>query len=662
MSGQLRFEVLGPVRAWLGAAEVELGTPQQRAILGILLLRNGGVAMPEQLVAAIWGVTAPRAAGSTVRTYVSRLRRALGPVIESVGGGYALPTEPGTLDVTDFERLVNAAREARHTGDLTAEANLLRAALALWKGTPLAGVRGEYAEQERARLMQLRLAAVEDLAAADLELGRHAEAEAGLVPLVIEQPLRERPRELLMLALYRSGRQAEALAVYQEAQRLLSGELGLDPGPELREMQRRILKSDPSLAGPMAVHQPPAPQLVEPPMQLPPDLPAYTGRSGIAEEMVKALVPSATHVPMIGLTGVPGVGKTALAVHVGHQLAAQFPDGQFFADMAWPGKPMSGLLRGMGVPAGEVPDSLSERSALWRSLTADRKVLLVMDDVQDLERVKLLMPGPGGPVVILTSRQRWIGLPHVRWLKVDGLPEDESLALLETLVGAARVRAELADASRLAELTSGLPQVLHAIGARLASRPGWSLATAAQRLGRRQLEPQVIEGPYQTAMKALTPEQARAFRLLAVPDGPDITIPAAAAVLGLSIDDTAVLLDSLADVHLLEPGTSERYSFLGPVRAFARGRALTEDGEACCHEALVRLAKFYVATVRNASMECSPDPAGLTFENVDAAQAWLADSQEHLWTITAQTTGIPDAPADELAKVISSAWSEPVVQ
>lgn len=227
----MRFEVLGPVRAWRGDAEIELGPPQQRAALAVLLLQAGTPLSPSQLVSALWSGAEPRAAVGMVRSYVSRLRQA-GVPIESTGGGYTI--RPATLDVTEFQRLLSS-------GDL-------RAALRLWHGTPLAGVNGDYAEAARVRLAQLRFTAREDLAAADIAAGRHAEAAAALTDLIAEQPLRERPRELQMLALYRSGRQAEALDVYARTQRLLESELGLDPGPELQEMQRRILAADPSLA------------------------------------------------------------------------------------------------------------------------------------------------------------------------------------------------------------------------------------------------------------------------------------------------------------------------------------------------------------------------------------------------------------------------------
>jgi len=574
VSGALRFEVLGPVRAWLGDAELDLGTPQQRAILGILLLRGGTAATTDQLINAVWGPAAPRAAVGVIRSYVSRLRRVLPKdVIESVAGGYAL--RAADLDLTDFTRHVNAARGAEpHTA-----ARELRAALRLWRGTPLAGVNGDYAEFERTRLVQVRLAAVEDLAAADIETGRHVEAAAALVEVIAEQPLRERPRELLMLAHYRAGRQADALAVFAEIQRLLADELGLDPGPGLRDMQRRILAADPQLG------ERPGPS------QLPPDLPDFVGRAGEVATIANTL----DRVPVVGIEGLAGIGKTALAVHIGHAVAGKFPGGQLFVDLGVTPDPLAALLRAVGVT--DLPDP-AERPALWRTRTAGRRLLVVLDNARDAEQLRDLVPAAGSAVLI-TARRVLYGVPYARWHTLTGLHVDESLALLERLIGD-RVRAEPDVAGELAATSAGLPQLLAAVGARIASRPEWTLAAARDRLGHlppsapvQRPECGAIQGPYESALADLSPAQARAFRLLAVADGPDLSLPAAAAVLDLPVGETAALVESLVDVHLLELAGVDRYAFLGPVRIFARGRAHLDDGPDAVQAALTRLVRFY---------------------------------------------------------------------
>jgi DNA-binding SARP family transcriptional activator len=574
VSGELRFEVLGPVRAWVGDHELELGTPQQRAILGILLLRGGATATPDQLINAVWGPAAPRAAIGVIRSYVSRLRRVLPKdVIESAGGGYSL--RPANLDLTEFTRHIEAARGAEaHTA-----ARELRAALVLWRGTPLAGVNGDYAEFERTRLTQVRLAAVEDLAAADIESGRLAEAAAALAEVIAEQPLRERPRELLMLAHYRAGRQADALAVFAEIQHLLADDLGLDPGPGLRDMQRRILAADPELAEHIGVSQ------------LPPDLPDFVGRA----DEIAAIVNTLDRVPVVGIEGLAGIGKTTLAVHIGHSVAEKFPDGQLFVDLGATPDPLAVLLRAVAVTDLPTP---AERPALWRARTAGRRLVVVLDNARDADQLRDLMPASGS-VVLITARRLLYGVPYARWRTLTGLRPDESMELLERIIGD-RVRREPDHARELVLTSAGLPQVLAAVGARVASRPEWTLAAARDRLGHLPPEAPVqrpecgaIQGPYESALADLSPAQARAFRLLGVADGPDISLAAAAAVLDRPAGETAALLESLVDVHLLELSGVDRYYFHEPVRVFARGRADLDDGPAAVQAALTRLLRFY---------------------------------------------------------------------
>jgi DNA-binding SARP family transcriptional activator len=553
----MRFELLGPVRAWRGDVEIELGPPQQRAALAVLLLQQGTPLSPAQLVSALWSGAEPRAAVGMVRSYVSRLRHA-GVAIESAGGGYAIRTS--ALDVTEFERLLTAARTT------PSPASVLRTALRLWHGTPLAGLNGF--EAERVRLAQLRVTAREDLAAADIAAGRPGEAAAELADLIAEEPLRERPRELQMLALYRTGRQAEALEVFARTQHLLESELGLYPGPELREMQRRILAADPSLAPAATSH----------PSQLPPELPEFVGRQPETAALVKALTPASASasLPVIGIEGLAAIGKTALAVHVGHVARADFPDGRLFLDLSASTEPLAELLRGIGVT--NPPTSPSEQAALWRTRTTGHRVLVVLDNARDADEVRPLLPGADGPAVIITARQRLYGLAHAHWTKLSGLSLRESLTLLEHLIGPDRIHREPPEAEALVVRTAGFPQVLQAVGARLAARPDWTMAAASHRLSRpgpeapaRPPECWAIEKPYESAVADLSPAQARAFTLLSTT--PDFSVAAASQVLGLPLGDTAVLLESLVDAHLLNPLGPDRYRYEEPLRMFARSLA-----------------------------------------------------------------------------------------
>ncbi|MET7747679.1 BTAD domain-containing putative transcriptional regulator [Micromonospora sp. NPDC005367] len=684
---KLRFEVLGPVRAWCESTELELGSPQQRAILGVLLLRAGAPACPVDLINAIWGERPPSAAAGMVRSYIYRLRQALttagepaASVIKSVPGGYAIPVESITLDLTIFQLRLRAAREAHRAGDALAEAAALREALALWKGTPLAGVHGEYAENERTRLIQLRLATIEDRVAVDIELGRHAEAADELATLIAEVPLRERPRELLMLAYYRSGRQAAALAVFHETRNLLEEQLGIEPWPGLKEMQQRILNSDPTLllaaaptpSRPVTVQQPK-------PAQLPPDLPDLVGRAELRDVVVSALTARTPSVPVVGLTGPGGVGKTALALSAAHAVIEEFPDGQFFVEFddtdrscLDPGTVLGGMLRSLGAPEGTLPDSTAERRALWRTTTAGRRILVVLDNPPDERMVQQLVPGPDGAAVMITTWRRFTGLAGVQRVNVGELSEEEGLALLEQIIGRERVAAEPAAARRLIRETAGLPHTIRTLAAQLAHRPGWRLTTIFEREdGRRPDTPErpsvctVVDEPFEPAFRELSPEQARALRLAAIPDGPDVSLPAAAATLDRTVFETENLLEAAADVHLLEPTCFGRYRYHRPIRHFARNKAWHEDGEAGIHAALGRLIRFYLASVRAAlgatdelpltvprGQEPGPPTRGFTFPDAEAARSWLLLEQEHMRAIAIQSANQAEAEAELLMSLL----------
>ncbi|CAM5303114.1 hypothetical protein SALBM217S_10859 [Streptomyces griseoloalbus] len=385
----LRFGVLGPVRAWRGETPVATGSPQQRALLAALLLREGRTATAAELIDALWGEEPPSQALAAVRTYASRLRKVLDPgVLVSESGGYAVRgLGEGALDLGAAQELAAEAEKARYTGDLCRARDLLNQALTLWDGETLAGVPGPYAEAQRVRLEEWRLQLLETRLDMDLEQGCHAEAVSELTALTAAHPLRERLRELLMLALYRSGRQAEALAVYADTRRLLADELGVDPRPDLSELQQRILEADPALAGPPA-----APAQTEPapvrPAQLPASVPDFTGRAAFVRELGEVLA-SATGeqgqvMAVSAVAGIGGVGKTTLAVHVAHAARDAFPDGQLYVDLqgagasaAEPETVLGSFLRALGTADTAIPraSSRSLRPALYRPVLDGRRVL-----------------------------------------------------------------------------------------------------------------------------------------------------------------------------------------------------------------------------------------------------------------------------------------------
>ncbi|GDY55825.1 hypothetical protein SVIO_064480 [Streptomyces violaceusniger] len=324
----LRFTVLGPVRAWRGEEQVSTGSPQQRALLTALLLRGGRTATAPELIDALWGDDPPDAAIAALRTYASRLRKAFTPqsdVLVSESGGYAVQVGLGALDTDVAERLVAEAEKARHSGDRPRAHELIGQALGLWDGEPLAGVPGPYAVTQRARLSEWHLVLTETRLDLDLELGHHTEVVSELTALTAAHPLRERLRELLMLALYRSGRQAEALAVYNDTRRLLAEDLGVDPCPELSELHQRILQADAELAAPVDDRAHAGPSFVRP-AQLPATVADFTGRVAFVDELSEQLATAEGRVMAVSaVAGIGGVGKTTLAVHVAHAARHQFP-------------------------------------------------------------------------------------------------------------------------------------------------------------------------------------------------------------------------------------------------------------------------------------------------------------------------------------------------
>jgi DNA-binding SARP family transcriptional activator len=610
-SAPLRFAVLGPVRAWRGEAPLPPGSPQQRALLAALLLREGRTATAAELIDALWGDEPPSQALAAVRTYASRLRKALGAgVLVSESGGYAIRgLREGALDLGVAQDLATEAEKARHAGDLCEARSLLGRALALWDGEPLAGVPGPYAEAQRVRLEEWRLGLLESRLDMDLEQGCHAEAVSELTALTAAHPLRERLRELLMLALYRSGRQAEALAVYADTRRLLADELGVDPGPGLRELQDRILQADPGLAEPSPSVEP----TVVPvrPAQLPATVPDFTGRASFVDELSEVLSSAEGRVMAVSaLAGIGGVGKTTLAVHVAHQARSAFPDGQLYVDLqgagprpAEPETVLGAFLRALGTADSAIPDSLEERSALYRSVLDGRRVLVLLDNARDAAQVRPLLPGTDGCAALVTSRVRMVDLAGAHLVDLDVMSPEEALSLFTKIVGEERVRSEREAALDVVAACGFLPLAIRIAASRLAARRTWTVSVLAAKLAdeRRRLDELqagdlAVKATFELGYGALEPGQARAFRLLGLADGPDISLTAAAAVLDLGVDDTEDLLESLVDTSLLESAAPGRYRFHDLVRLYARACAERDEGEGERGESLSRLLDFYLAT------------------------------------------------------------------
>ncbi|GAA5602248.1 transcriptional regulator [Streptomyces griseus] len=436
----LRFTVLGPVRAWRGSELLSSGSPQQRALLTALLLREGRTATAGELIDAFWGEDPPSQALATIRTYASRLRKILGQdTLVSESGGYAIRTERSALDLTLAQDLAAEAEKARAAGDRCQARTLINKVLGLWDGEALASVPGPYADNQRTRLEEWRLQLTETRLDLDLEVGCHAEAVSELTALTAAHPLRERLRELLMVALYRSGRQAEALAVYADTRRLLAEELGVDPRPELAQLQQRILRADEELARP-ADEPAPAPAPLKP-AQLPATVPDFTGRSAFVTELGSRLATAEGSVMAVSaVAGIGGVGKTTLAVHVAHQARRHFPDGQLYVDLqgagaraAEPETVLGSFLRALGTADSAIPDTLDERAALYRSTLDGRRILILLDNAHDAAQIRPLLPGTPGCAALVTSRVRMVDLAGAHLVDLDPhVAEDLLEALVDT--------------------------------------------------------------------------------------------------------------------------------------------------------------------------------------------------------------------------------------
>ncbi|MFC4899055.1 BTAD domain-containing putative transcriptional regulator [Streptosporangium amethystogenes subsp. fukuiense] len=720
----LRFAVLGPVQAWRDGSELDLGTPLQRSILAMLLLRENRAVTPTEMIDAIWGDDAPPRALGALRTYVSRLRAVLEPdrsprtrpeLLTSVGRGYALRLNGVVLDLVLFERGIAEAEVARRAGEPAKAAESLRASLALCTGEPLAGAVGPYAEHQRDRLTERRMSVLEVLMDLDLELGRHADVLSELIALTADHPLRERLRAQLMLAYYRCGRRAEALAAFADTRATLIEELGIEPGPDLTSMHQRILTDDPALAlggrparlapaeaAPGAPDRSPKPEPEPEPMRTsgrrgtpvvpelprPAQLPAavndFTGRRQIIARLRTLLSAQegSEGVPVAAISGIGGVGKTALAVHVAHAMHDLFPDGQLYADLRGygveptaPESVLAAFLRGLGLPSDAIPDGLAERSALFRSLLADRRMLVLLDNARDAAQVSQLLPGSAGCAAIVTSRGKLADLASARLIDLDVMEPEEALALFGTVAGTERVEAERAAAMDVVAACGFLPLAVRIVAARLAARPSWTVASLVPRLAdeRRRLDEMrvgdlAVEATFALGYGQLSPAQARAFRLLSLPGGPDISIGAASGLLALEAMDTEDVLESLVDASLLEAPAPGRYRFHDLLKLFARriaeraestaggddgqdgeewrgsGVSVAIGGEGAA--ALARLLDFYLASARSAhrlAYEGSTiaDQLGVTgtghaFVSADEAVAWLSVEAESLFASIAQ--------------------------
>jgi DNA-binding SARP family transcriptional activator/tetratricopeptide (TPR) repeat protein len=703
----VEFGLLGPLVVKAGGSRLNVSAGKQRVLLAALLLRANEVVGADELAQAVWEGQPPETSRVTLQNYVKRLRQALGPLgyerIVTRPAGYLIEVMPGELDVTRFGELQGAAARAARAGGWDVVSSRLSEALGLWRGRPLADVpSGVLVAGAMPRLAEMRLEALEARVEADLALGRHREVVAEVRGLAAAEPLRERLAELLMLALFRSGQQAGALEAYRRVRAHLVEQIGIEPGPGLRELNQRILRSDrtllilprvngtpvPAIAAvpPVAARQAAAPQAEIPlrPNMLPAAAPDFTGRArelGQLRALSGLWRRAGGPVLITAIGGTAGVGKTALAVHWARRAAAEFPDGQLYvnlrgfgpADPLPPAEALRAFLDALGVPAARVPATVEGRQALFRSLLDGRRVLVVLDNARDPAQVRPLLPATPTAMVLITSRSELASLMVTHGsssICLDVMTTAEAREMLTERLGAGRIAAEPEAAGELIGLCARLPLALAITAARAVTHPGFALAALAAELrdARGRLDA-LSTGEDATDVRAvlswsyqcLQPGAARMFRLLGLHPGPEITAAAAASLAGAGLAETRRVLRELARCHLLAEPSAGRFAFHDLLRAYAAEQAAVLDSDEDRRAATGRMLDHYLHTAHAAatainsgrgSLDLSPARPGTAPEHIDGheqAMAWFtAEHQVLLSVIRLAAEAGFDGPAWQL--------------
>jgi DNA-binding SARP family transcriptional activator/tetratricopeptide (TPR) repeat protein len=587
----MRFGILGPLSVTDGAREIAVTAGRDRVVLATLLLRPGRIVAVDELIDALWADDPPATARGQLQTCVSRLRRTLpqGTILTDPAG-YGISPDPDDLDAAVFARLIDAARGIT---DPDAGRLLFRRALDLWRGNALAGIDSAAVRPAAGALDEQRMIATEDWAERELAAGRHRELLGELSGLVDRFPLRERLRGALMLALARSGRQADALAEYRRGWAVLRAELGIEPGRDLRDLHQRILAgAEPgSGSGPAG-----APARIR---CLPRTIADFTGRADTVRRLVKTIEQGEPAGPVVAVVdGMAGSGKTTLALHVASLVGAAYPDAHLFIDLHGhseraPIEPAAGLLallRQLAIPPEQIPAEREERVALWRSELAGRRVLVIFDNAASSGQVADLLPTSAGSLALITSRRRLAGLDGVHPESLAVLADDEAVALLARIAGD-RVGADPDAAAEVVRRCGRLPLAIRLAGARLAHRPRWQVTDLVRRLGESALpelaaEDRTVASAFALSYGQLAERTQRMFRLLGVYPGPAFDALGAAAVADLPLDDAEDLLDDLVDVHLIEEPEPGVYRLHDLLREYAS--ALAADVPAADRQAAVR--------------------------------------------------------------------------
>ncbi|MGW7055068.1 AfsR/SARP family transcriptional regulator [Streptomyces sp. NPDC054887] len=601
--GVLEFRVLGPLEIRMDGQVWELSAPRLRTVLGALLLRAGEVVPVQHLVDSTWE-DLPTDPANQIATCVSRLRRTFREVgvgrdlLITQRPGYRFAPEGVYLDTLEFRHLREEARRHSEGNDSERALSRLKAALSLWRGPTLSGISCQAWQPELRRWEEEYITTREACADIQLDLGLYEDLITELSAFAQQYPLLERPRAQLMLALYRSGRQADAFQLYRDTAALLREEIAVAPGEELRRMHERLLRGE-AVSASGSAHATPRRRTsrVEPnarmapasaPCQLPGDLAEFVGREDEIRTVRAVLVPGTATVPVSVIVGPGGTGKTALAVHVAHQLRPVFSDGQLYVNLRGMDRHpvpaeevLARFLRDLGLPGASIPGSLDERAALFRNLLADRRILLVLDNAGDASQVRPLLPGTGSCGVLVTSRTRLTTVPNAQVLELGVFGQQQAYLLLNRLVGEQRLSAEPAVASQLIQFCGRLPLAVRIVGAKLASRPHWTLQKAASRLADERCrldelahESLEVRSSLELSHQGLSPAARKLLRRLSLLRAPDFPDWICAPLMDMPLRDAEDLLEQLLDARLVDvtspAGTAQpRYRMHDLVRLFA---------------------------------------------------------------------------------------------
>jgi DNA-binding SARP family transcriptional activator/tetratricopeptide (TPR) repeat protein len=675
-----QFTILGDVGLSVGGQPIAVRSVRIRLILALLLAHPGNVLSIDQLSDALWGPLPPKSSRENVRFYVHRLRAMVGGDVRIAheAGGYRLGIVDDRLDAKVFEDLSAQGQRAMTRNDPAAASRFFAEGLRLWRGRAF----GELAEvpallEEAQRLDERRLATLTGRIEAELMLGQQEQLIPEIGKLVADHPFREGNRAQLMLALYRAGRQTEALRVYDEGRQLLSEELGLSPSPGLRQLQESILAQDPSLD---LLASSPGPR------ELPADITTFTGRSDLVERIASDLVSMGPR-PVV-ISGSGGVGKSALAVRVAWRVAGRFPDGQLYLDLHGatpdvsplsPADSLGRLLRSLGLVGADVPVGTDEASCRFRSLTSGRRMLIVLDNVLDSAQIRPLLPSSPTCGVLVTSRRELVSLEGRIGYQLGVLPEADARSLVARLVLGPDMPDDDATLTEVARLCGGLPLAISIAAARLATRPAWTLESLAARLrNERNRLPELEDGDravrasFMVSYNGLNSAEARMFRLVSLLEVSHVGIAVAAALAEVTEQEAEDFLDHLVESRLMEIAAPGRYRMHDLIRLFAQELALAHDPPEERVHAVCRALHHYLATARRASAVVLPvaiwrttlgpkagDRADIGFSGREDVYAWVDAEAANLPAVLRQATTLP---AEEMVAALSAALFFPLYE